>query len=154
MPTREIGRHIWTSPGAGDYPSVMLPPSEAYKSFLLECSVKATTINRKICAIKSGLTGFLATTFGKEKAEVLKTAYKVVKGVKLSKNERAIRPENVLSEDEIEKLIQAADPKTALIIRFLSKTGTRISEALNVTLDNVKETDDSMKINVIGKGTK
>ena len=127
---------------------------EDYKSFLLDGSTKATTINRKLCGIKAGLIGFLQATYGKEKAEVLKNAYKVVKGVKLSKNERAIRPENVLSEDEIERLIQAADPKAALIIRFLSKTGTRISEALNITLDDVKEADDAMKITVIGKGTK
>ena len=80
--------------------------------------MKATTINRKLCGIKAGLIGFLAATYGTEKAEVLKNAYKVVKRVKLSKNERAIRPENVLSEDEIERLIQAADPKTACIIDF------------------------------------
>jgi integrase len=127
---------------------------EAYKSLLLESSVKPTTVNRKLCGIKAGLVGFLSASYGKEKAEVLRNAYRVVKGVKLSKNERAVRPENVLSEDEIERLIQAADPKTALIIRFLSKTGTRISEALNITLDDIKETDDAMKITVIGKGTK
>ncbi len=116
--------------------------------------MKATTINRKLCGIKAGLIGFLAATYGTEKAEVLKNAYKVVKRVKLSKNERAIRPENVLSEDEIARLIQAADPKTACIIRFLYRPGTRISEALNATLDDVTETDSAMKINVLGKGTK
>ena len=62
-----------------------------------------------------------------------------MKGIKLSKNERVIRPESVLSEEEIEKLIQAADPKTSLIILFLSKTGCRISEALNITMGDVKE---------------
>jgi integrase len=51
-------------------------------------------------------------------------------------------------------LIQAADPKTSLIISFLAKSGTRISEALNVTVDDITETDDAMKITVIGKGTK
>ena len=127
---------------------------ERYKTFLLERSVKPTTINRKLCAIKAGLTGYLAATYGKEKAEVLKTAYKVVKGIKLSKNERVIRPESVLSEDEIERLINTADPKTSLIILFLSKTGCRISEALNITLVDIKERDEAAEISVIGKGAK
>ena len=127
---------------------------ERYKTFLLERSVKPTTINRKLCAVKAGLTGYLAATYGKEKAEFLKSAYKVVKGIKLSKNERVIRPESVLSEDEIERLIKAADPKTSLIILFLSKTGCRISEALNITIGDVKENDDAVEISVVGKGQK
>ena len=127
---------------------------ERYKRFLLERSVKPTTINRKLCAVKAGLTGYLAATYGREKAEVLKNAYKVVKGIKLSKNERVIRPESVLSEDEIERLIKAADPKTSLIILFLAKTGCRISEALNITLVDVRENDDAVEISVIGKGQK
>ena len=127
---------------------------ERYKTFLLERSVKPTTINRKLCAVKAGLTGYLAANYGKEKAELLKNAYKVVKGIKLSKNERVIRPESVLSEDEIERLIKAADPKTSLIVLFLSKTGCRISEALNITLLDVKEKDDAFEISVVGKGQK
>ncbi len=127
---------------------------EKYRSFLLKNSVRPTTINRKLCAIKAGLIGYLVAVYGKEKAEVLKNAYKIVKGIKLSKNEKVIRPESVLSEDEIEKLIQAADPKTSLIILFLSKTGCRISEALNITLGDVTETDDAVAVSVIGKGEK
>jgi integrase/recombinase XerD len=127
---------------------------ERYKNFLLERSVKPTTINRKLCAIKAGLVGYLVAAYGREKAEVLKSAYKVVKGIKLSKNERVIRPESVLSEEEIERLIKAADLKTSLIIRFLSKTGCRISEALNITMGDVKENDDAVEISVVGKGQK
>jgi integrase len=127
---------------------------ERYKNFLLERSVRPTTINRKLCAIKAGLVGYLAATYGKEKAEVLKSAYKVVKGIKLSKNERVIRPESILSEDEIERLIKDADPKTSLIILLLAKTGCRISEALNITMGDVKENDDAVEISVVGKGQK
>lgn len=127
---------------------------ERYKNFLLERSVKPTTINRKLCAIKAGLVGYLVAAYGREKAEVLKSAYKVVKGIKLSKNERVIRPESVLSEDEIERLIKAADPKTSLIVLFLSKTGCRISEALNITLLNIRKNDDAAEISVVGKGQK
>jgi hypothetical protein len=49
--------------------------------------VKPTTINRKFCGIKAGLIGFFAATYGKEKAEVLKNVYKVIKGVKERKGD-------------------------------------------------------------------
>ena len=129
--TGQTGKHTSLSARRENCLSVILARSKITRASSWMVQQKATTINRKLCGIKAGLIGFLQATYGKEKAEVLKNAYKVVKGVKLSKNERAIRPENVLSEDEIERLIQAADPKAALIIRFLSKTGTRISEALH-----------------------
>ena len=154
MRTEEIGRRTCPSVGRGDCPSVIQARWRSTRPSCLRSSVRPTTINRKLCAVKAGLTGYLAATYGREKAEVLKNAYKVVKGIKLSKNERVIRPESVLSEDEIERLIKAADPKTSLIILFLSKTGCRISEALNITIGDVKENDDAVEISVVGKGQK
>jgi integrase/recombinase XerD len=127
---------------------------ETYKDFVLGESFRASTINRKLSAIKAGIIGYLTVAYGKEKAELLKPVYRSVKGVKTSKNEKVVRSESILSEEEIESLIRAADPKTALIVRFLSKTGCRISEALNVTLADIVEKDDSVEINVMGKGTK
>ena len=77
-----------------------------------------------------------------------------MKAVKLSKNEKVVRPESVLSEIEIQRLIDSADPKMSLIILFLSKTGCRISEALNLKLGDIVETDDAVEFSVIGKGKK
>jgi integrase/recombinase XerD len=127
---------------------------EAYRDALIVASLKPATVNRKLYGIKTGLVGYLTTTFGKEKAEVLKLAYRSVKAVKLSKNEKSVRPEAILTEDEIENLISAADSKTALIILFLSKTGCRISEALNLKLGDIVETDDAVELTVLGKGFK
>jgi len=125
---------------------------EAYRDALMGASLRPTTVNRKLYGIKKGIFGYLIATYGKEKAEVLKLAYRSVKAVKLSINEKVVRPEAILSEEEIQKLVSAADPKTALIITFLSKTGCRISEALNLKLDDIRETDDAMELTVIGKG--
>jgi integrase/recombinase XerD len=127
---------------------------ETYRDALIAASLKPSSVNRKVYAVKKGLVGYIATTYGKEKAEILKQAYKSVKAVKLAQNEKVVRSENILNEDEIERLIAAADLKTALIILFLSKTGCRISEALNLKLDNIVETDDAMELTVIGKGMK
>jgi integrase len=127
---------------------------EAYKESLISQSFRPSSINRKIYGIKAGLLGYLKAVYGKEKGELLGQAYKTVKGIKLSKGEKAVRPERVLSEEEIEKLIAAVDAKTALIIRFLAVTGCRISEALNVKLGEIKLTDEAVEVSVIGKGQK
>ena len=74
--------------------------------------------------------------------------------MKLSKNQRVVRPEAVLSEEEICRLMDSADPKMSLIILFLSKTGYRIAEALNLTLSDIVEKDDATEFSVIGKGKK
>lgn len=127
---------------------------EVYKDFLLDSSLKPTSINRKLYGIKQGLVGYLTAIYGKEKAEVLKQVYKSIRSVRLSKNQMAVRPESVLTEEEIAKLISGADPKTSMIVLFLSKTGCRISEALNVTLGDITERDDAVEITVLGKGQK
>jgi integrase len=127
---------------------------EAYRDSLIAASLKPSTINRKLYGIKQGLFGYLIAAYGKEKAEVLKQAYRSVKGVKLSKNERVVRPESVLSENEIQRLMDSADPKMSLIILFLSKTGCRIAEALNLKLGDIVETNDAVELTVIGKGKK
>jgi integrase/recombinase XerD len=102
---------------------------ESYRDFLLGQSCRASTVKRKLSAIKAEIIGCLTATYGKERAELLKPVYKSVKGVKTSKDEKVVRFESILSESEIESLIQAADAKSASIIHFLSKTGCRISTA-------------------------
>ena len=127
---------------------------KVYQKHLMDSGLRPTTVNRKVCGVKTGLVGYLEAVFGKEKAEALKPAYKVVKAIKLSKNEKAIRAESVLSEEEIARLIEAADPKIGCIILFLSKTGCRISEALNITFKDVSERAEAVSFVVIGKGKK
>ena len=127
---------------------------ECYRDFLLEQSYKPASINRKLAAIKKGIYGYLIAVYGKEQAELIKPIYRSVKSVKQSKNEKAVRAEAILSEEEIARLVVAADPRTALLITFLFKTGTRISEVLNVALDDVAEKEDAVEVSVLGKGMK
>ena len=127
---------------------------ELYRDSLLEQSYKPSSINRKLSGIKKGIYGFLAATYGKEKAELIKPIYRAVKTVKQARNEKAIRAEAILSEEEIARLIAAADERTAALILFLSKTGCRISEALNLTVEDVAEKDDAVEVFVVGKGMK
>ena len=128
---------------------------DVYRDDLTAHGLRPASINRKLSAVKSGLFGFLVSTYGKERAELLKPIYKSVKPIKQSKNEKVIRTEKILTRQEVDALIAAADPRTALIIQFLFKTGCRISEALNVTLTDIKETNgEAVEIGILGKGSK
>jgi integrase/recombinase XerD len=127
---------------------------EAYRDFLLEGSVKASTVNRKLCAIKKGLVGYLVAVHGKDKEEVFRNLYKSVHQVKISKGEKVVRPESIITEEEIQRLIDATDAKFALMINFLAKTGCRVSEMVNVKLDDTKRVGEVVEVSVMGKGSK
>jgi site-specific recombinase XerD len=128
---------------------------EAFKEDLLSRSLKANTVNRKLAAVKSGLIGYLVSRQGKNKEEVFKQLYKCVHSVKKSHGDRQVRPESILTEEEIEALIAAADSKTARMIRFLALTGCRVSEMVNVKLADIEETSHGSKaIRIMGKGSK
>ena len=51
-------------------------------------------------------------------------------------------------------LMDSADSEMSLIILFLSKTGCRIAEALNLKFGDIQETDNAVELTVIGKGEK
>lgn len=127
---------------------------EAYKGYLLSSGMKPTSINRKLCGIKSGLISYLIAVKGKEGEGLFRNLYKSVHLVKVAKNERVIRPEAILSEEEIDSLIKSSDKKLGLIISFLSKTGCRISEAVSIKLSDIDIQDNAVSISVIGKGMK
>jgi len=127
---------------------------EAYKAFLLGSGMKAKSINRKLCGIKKGLVAYLVALKGREGEEIYRNLYKSVHQVKVSKGEGVVRPESILSEDEIATLINAADQKLAQVIRFLSQTGCRISEVLGIKLTGIVVKDEVAVIQVLGKGSK
>lgn len=96
----------------------------------------------------------MTSLYGREKAEILKTIYKNVKLIKISKGEKRIHSDSIVSELEIQKLITSAKPKLKLIIQFLSSSGCRISEVFNIRLNDIRVDNDICKILVIGKGQK
>lgn len=127
---------------------------EAYKGHLEASSLKPATINRKLCGIKKGLVGYLVAIGGRDKEEIARQLYRSVHQIRISKGEKSVRPESILTDEEIEKLIRRADPRTALIIRFLSKTGCRVSELVGITVADVRVLDGAVEVSVMGKGHK
>lgn len=58
-----------------------------------------------------------------------------------------------LSQSQVLQLILGSEPHIALIIEFLFKTGVRISEMINIRLQDCK-VDNQVRIRIIGKGSK
>ena len=73
---------------------------------------------------------------------------------KVSASDVAVTDEKVLSIEEINVLIEKADKKLSLMIEFLSKTGCRISEMINILLTDCTRKLKNYDIRVLGKGRK
>ena len=69
-------------------------------------------------------------------------------------NSSEISESKVLTPEEIHILIDTADPRLSLMIEFLSKTGCRISEMINVLLSECTKKHQNYAIRVLGKGSK
>ena len=58
-----------------------------------------------------------------------------------------------LTKSEIESLLNVADKRMSLIIKFLFSTGCRVSELINTRLIDCKR-NGKVEINILGKGEK
>jgi len=58
----------------------------------------------------------------------------------------------MLTPAEIQAIIDGCDPGLRLIVRFLASTGCRISEALKIHLSDLHDEDDTIDVDIIGKG--
>ena len=79
-----------------------------------------------------------------------------LKAVKLKKvNSSAISEDNVLSEEEVKRLIiESTDKTVSVMIEFLFATGLRISEMLGVLLTDIVRSNGKCIIRVLGKRRK
>jgi len=71
-----------------------------------------------------------------------------------AKNARAVTKEKYLTREEIEILFAKSPARTGVMVRFLADTGLRISEALNIKLDDCKNVNGRLELRVLGKGKK
>jgi site-specific recombinase XerD len=75
-----------------------------------------------------------------------------VRWIKLKTNQNNIRPEDLLTEDEIKKMIDASSNfRNKAIISTLYESGCRISEFLNIKLKDMRFDEFGVKIKVDGK---
>ena len=111
--------------------------------------------NKKVSAIKSRIRLLFSQTdncFSEVEQLRLQAYLDTLKYRKVNSTE--ITEDKVLTPDEIQVLIEQADPRLSLMIEFLSKTGCRISEMLNVLKTDCTLNRLNCQIRILGKGGK
>ena len=130
---------------------------EAYMHFLKDAGYAAETINKRLQAAKNRLR----LVFRKTDASMdvlgryeMDRALKGIKGVK--KNTKAVDTDKTLSLPEIRLLInsEGVPERIRMFIHFLVSTGTRVSEATGIRLQDVKPEHGFVSIRIVGKGSK
>lgn len=78
----------------------------------------------------------------------------IFKEIKVGRIDSKIAYSKVLSQEEIDKVLENSTHRNRLLIRFLSETGARIAEVLNARLDDCTVEMDYVFIKIVGKGRK
>lgn len=119
-------------------------------------SLKGELRPASIQTLKAGLKKSIQKTFSKESNYIpfLVALDQTFKEIKIDRPDKKVYSEEVLTEKEIDLLIQKSSTRTSLIIETLVKTGLRISELLNLTLADCKTESKFTFFRLVGKGGK
>jgi integrase/recombinase XerD len=112
-----------------------------YKAYLNNKNLKAITINQHLIILKTFINEYTQLSYDKD--------------LKLIKIPR--KKPHYLTTQQIQTALNYTEDKTdELIIKLLTSTGLRIHEALNITKNELENTDEKENaiITIIGKNTK
>jgi len=126
---------------------------KAYKRHI-QSSHKATTVNRKLIAVKRGLGEYVAKHYTQREAEVLRAAYRGVKQLKRNVTEKRVAPDRILRPVEVRALQAGSSVRLGLAIELLYRTGLRAAEACGIRYRDLVEKPDYFEATVTGKGEK
>jgi len=116
----------------------------------------ASTYNKRLLGAKNRLR-YLFKQFP-ESFNLLKNYQfeETLKQFKAKKiNSHAVSSDRILSKEEISRLIEESDDRTIThMIRFLSTTGLRVSEMLNILVSDITIKNQKATIRITGKGNK
>ena len=120
------------------------------RAFLEEIrvTIKPATFNLKTQAIKE----YLFAKY-RDNHRQLFGIQETFKGIKKPKIQKAILQDDYLTLEQIESLCEKLTVKISLIAQTLFWTGARVSELINIKLENI-ETNKKAIIRIIGKGNK
>lgn len=130
-----------------DYASLSKDDIRKYLKFLDDCSYKNTSISRHLSTLRSFYSFLLQNNI------VDKNIFKTISSPKKEK-----KLPNVLQYSEIEKLLDCCDlnepleVRNRLIIEILYDCGIRVSELVNIKIDDLNL--NNKEIRVLGKGRK
>lgn len=128
-----------------------------YLQGLQKAGYKPATVNHKIQALKKSLHK-MAERQGQDSSLIkyrIDQAFKQpeLKSVKIDKS---ITDQDVLTPEELRRIIEIATPKTGLLIEALYQTAARVSELLNIRLADCKARrgPGAIEVSITGKGKK
>jgi len=126
---------------------------EAIESYFkqIKNEYRPATIARKKQALKAAIKKQIGHGLTLGQAAQLDEFFKEIKAPRAQKQ---ITTDNTLSLDELQRILEAAGHKTGLIIRALYSTAARVSELVNIKLDDCTVKKDGVSIRIIGKGQK
>jgi len=126
-----------------------------YEKYLKESDYKVHNFNKKICSMKAGIRKIFDQSPSSFDLNMKFKLEKILKEIKLIKIQSQEVDKDLLpTEDEIKKLINRAHENIGLFIEFLYHTGARVSEMLDIKLNDIREKKECYKIAVVGKGQK
>ena len=114
----------------------------------IRVAIKPATFNLKTQAIKEYL--FAKYQYSPKQLFGIQQTFKEIKKPKIQK---AILQDDYLTLEQIEVLCEKLTVKISLIAQTLFWTGARVSELINIKLENI-ETNKKAIIKIIGKGNK
>lgn len=126
-----------------------------YVEFLENHNFKHNTINRKVASIsKMFKVMTLAGEIRVNPVDILKQfknlSFKVIKNINIS-----LTLADIKEATKFQKDARLGEKRMSTIIKFLAKTGLRISEFINIKYSDILDFDDKNKIiTIIGKGKK
>lgn len=121
----------------------------SYINKLEEMDYSNSTFNRKIYSISKVLDVYVSMDL------IEYNPVKKLRGLK-KLDKKIVRHQDInLTLEDVRKVIEISLPRTALIISFLTTSGLRISELLNIKHTDIKNYNDEVsKIKIVGKGNR
>ena len=117
----------------------------------IEGKLKPSTLNLR----KSALLKCIKAQIGENNIIKNLAIEKAFQDISSYKMDKEVSHDECVTEDEVKAMIDAAQStKTRLIIHFLYKTACRVSEMINIRLNDCKLTNGYIKIRIVGKGRK
>ena len=114
---------------------------------------RPATLNTKKYALMKIFKAIFAEDHVMKNVLVEKAIEKTFQQIPSYKTDKVV--DDVLSEETVKDIIDAAPTqKTKLIIRFLFKTGCRVSEMVNIRLSDCESKRKYVRLRIIGKGNK
>jgi len=117
----------------------------------LEQTRRPATVNLYKAAIKASLKRAAGRNAS---AHALAALDELFRDIKSAKIDYSVHEDETLKKSEVLKLAKKAPPRIGALAAFLFASGLRISEALNIRLDDIAEAGETCKIRVLGKGKK